>query len=68
MANHSLEITLTGNERPDGSIYLFSEGLPGFHFILAAGEDPQEVVKPALMKFKSQWKKIDERKMKPDKL
>ena len=25
-------------------------------------------LKPALMKFKAQWKKIDERKMKPDKL
>ncbi len=25
-------------------------------------------IKPALMKFKPQWKKIDERKMKPDKL
>ncbi len=25
-------------------------------------------IKPALMKFKAQWKKIDERKMKPDKL
>ena len=42
---------LRASEREDGSIYYTCLALPGFHFILAPGEDIQKVLIPAFKQF-----------------
>jgi hypothetical protein len=53
MAGISYSITIAMSEREDGSIYASSEALPGFHFILAPGEDYEKTLKLALSEFLS---------------
>jgi hypothetical protein len=47
----SITIALVAGERSDGTLHITSEDLPGFHFILGPGEDPQEALLPALKEF-----------------
>jgi hypothetical protein len=42
---------LKGSEREDGSIYLTCEALPGFHYILAKGDDIETTLLPAFREF-----------------
>jgi hypothetical protein len=51
MAEVSIKIKLEESNRPGGSTYLYSDYLPGFHFILGPGEDIQNTVGPALQQF-----------------
>jgi hypothetical protein len=42
---------LNGKPRDDGSRYFTCADLPGFHFIVAAGEDPAMTMRPTLVQF-----------------
>lgn len=42
---------LSASEREDGSTYYTVPTLPGFHFILAPGEDIQRTLIPAFKQF-----------------
>jgi hypothetical protein len=53
MASISYSIAIAMSEREDGSIYASSEALPGFHFILAPGEDHEKTLKSAISGFLS---------------
>lgn len=45
-----MTLTLSGNERADGTHHMTCADLPGFHFILAPGEAPESML-PSLMLF-----------------
>jgi hypothetical protein len=45
------EFELIEHPRPDGSVYLTCTVLPGFHFILPAGEATDVALIPALREF-----------------
>ena len=51
MDSRSYTFELDGSEREDGSTYFRCETLPGFHFVLARGEDIETTLKPALKDF-----------------
>ncbi|MDB5405615.1 MAG: hypothetical protein JWL84_527 [Rhodospirillales bacterium] len=51
MRKQELTFDLAGAERPDGTIYFTCKALPGFHFIVAEGEDPSETMRPVLIDF-----------------
>jgi hypothetical protein len=38
-------------KRPDGTSYLTCTALPGFHLIVSADENAEEVVRPILVQF-----------------
>jgi hypothetical protein len=46
-----LSIQLVGRERADGTIYVTSPQLRGFHLVVARGEDPAEVAVPLALQF-----------------
>lgn len=53
----SLGYQLTGRTRADDSTYFTCASLPGFHFIVAPGEHPEETMRPALSQFIGLYRK-----------
>jgi hypothetical protein len=43
--------SLNGKLRPDGSTYFTCPDLRGFHIIVAEGEEPESVLRPAMEQF-----------------